>query len=346
MKGRMKKRNEYIELLDGTSLPCYPKVEEDLEMDSSHFTLAMIRYFVAGRWSWHKGMEKSIPLRELFWDNASALYDIADRILSDSRLFFVPIPEHDDYGEGENREDTFRTLGMYAELWKSCPEATIVGKNSDRLVCCDWTYKLQFAGKNGLRFELRDYTSYRAITGKWREIQNRYKGKLLKYQCHSLLQVLAMLEQEGKVVISDKAHIIYRLTTELSRLDNVNRQVVRDRTRMKLLLHNHLIREKEQELRHFLEKKNAKKAEVDAVVDDAHAKRVALRILLREGKLTPKRYEGIWKPINRKRKASIAAYNSFVAETLSTLFPIERITLREVEDYMYEKKDKIGRAHV
>ncbi len=336
----MRKENEYIELLDGTSLPCYPKVEEDLEMDSSHFTLAMIRYFVAGRWSRDKGMEKSIPLRELFWDNASTLYDIANRILSDSRLFFVPIPKPDDYGEGINREYTIRTLGMYAELWKSCPEATVIGKNGERLVCCDWTYKLQFAGKNGARFELRDYTSYQAITGKWREIQNRYKGKLLKYQCYSLLQVLAMLEQEGIVDISDKAHIIYRLTTELSRLDNVNRQVVRDRTRMKLLFHNHLIGEKEQELRLFLEKMKAKKMEVDAVVDDAHAKRMALRIQLREGKLTPKRYEGIWKPINRKRKAAVAAYNSFVAETLSTLFPIERITLREVEDYIYEKDEK------
>ncbi len=341
----MKKDNEYIELLDGTSLPCYPKVEEDLEMDGNHFSAAVSRYFILGRYI-GQGMEKSIPLRELFWENASALYDVADRILSDSRLFFVPIPSLDDYGEGETREPTFRILGMYAELWKSCPEATIPGKDGSTMVCYDWSPYIFLVGKNGVKLQLKSYAACGAIMDKAHEIKYRYKGLLQKYQCYSLLQVLAMLEQEGRIVIPDKAHIIYRLTNELSRLDNVNRQVVRDRTRMKLLFHNHLIQEKEQELRLFLEKMNAKKAEVDAVVDDAHDKRVALRIKLRNGELTPKRYEGIWKPINRKKKVAVAAYNRFVDETLRTLFPIERITLKEVEDYLYDKKEENSRYRI
>ncbi len=337
----MKKKNEYIELLDGTTLSCYPKVEEDIEVKDPSFVMPMLRYFIAGR-RCEEGLDRSIPLRELFWDNAAALYDISDRILSDSKMFFVPIPHPTDFQQhGDPRITAFPTLGMYVELWKSCPEAILVGKNGDKMVCYDWLADLRFAGKNGAKCELkRDFAAYVAINKKARELKSHYKGTLQKYQCYSLLQVLAMLEQEGRIVIPEKAHIIYRLTTELAKLENINRQVVKDRTRMRNLFHTHLISEKEQELRIFLAKMKTKKAEVDTQVDDAHNKRVALRIKLREGELTPKRYEGIWKPINRKKKAAIAAYNNFVGETLRTLFPIEHVPLWEIEGYMYENSDK------
>ncbi len=302
---------EYIELLDGTTLPCYPKVEEDIEVKDSSFVLPLLRYFIAGRYC-HRGLERSIPLHELFCDNAVALYEIADRILSDSRMFFVPIPRPFYYGHGETG---FLTLGIYAELWKSCPEATLVSKNGDMMVCYEWAAGLRFAGKNGARCELKkDHATYVAISEKVKEIRLRYKGRLRKYQCYSLLQVLAILEQEGRIVIPEKAHIIYRLTAELSRLEAANRQVVSDRTRIRNLFHNHLISEKEQELSTFLEKMKARKAEVDAMVD------------------------------NRKKKVAISAYNNFVGETLRTLFPTERIALWEVEKYMNEKNDTDHKA--
>ena len=333
----MNKRDEYIGLLNGTSLTCHPKGEEDLEMGDSHFRHALSRYFIAGRWS-GEDMVGNIPLRELFREDVYALYDIADRILSDSKLFFVPIPGAYHYGSGE--PTTIIVLGMYSELWKSCPEATIVDEHGAKMFCYAWAPNLHFAGRDERSCVMRDSSSYLAISKKWEEIRSRYRDKVQKYQCHSLLQVLAMLENEGRLVISGKANIIYKMAAELSRLDLVNRQVVRDRARMKVLFHDHLIRERDQEVRLFLKRMKAEKAKVDAVVDAARDKKVALLFKLHEGELTSKQYRSIWNPINRKKNAAIASFNNFVGETLRTLFPGERVSLREIEGYIFKQEEK------
>ena len=331
----MKEKQKYIELLDGTSLPYEEVKPMGMEMDEMYTTLSILRYLIAGRY-FRGSDENGLPLRELFAGNAVALYDYADVILSDSRMFFAPIPLGLGCWEDGSKILKFPVVGMYIELWKHCPESTMLDEDGNRMVCCDWgpDYTLDFVGKNGEQCRMKGYHLWHTIVTKFREIHHRYCGMTRKCECQSLLQLLALMEFDGKTVIDQKPLIIHRMAREMARLDVLNRQVMADHARMKRLLHHHLLKEKEEELRAFLDTLAKRRAKVDAVVDAAHRQRVALRIMLRKGELDSKRYEAIWKPVNRKKRAAIATYNSFVSDTLHSLFPQERITLWEIDQYM------------
>ncbi len=343
----MKEKIKYVELLDGTSLPYEEVKPVGMEMDEMYTTISILRYLIAGRHFAGRD-ENGIPLRELFAGNAVALYDYADVILSDSRMFFAPIPLGLNCWEDGSKALKFPVVGMYIELWKHCPEATMLDEDGNMMVCYNWNegYNLDFVGKNGKLRKVKDWRLWETILTKFREIHQRYRGMTRKCECYSLLQLLALMEFEGKTVIDQKPLIIHRMAREMSRLDVLNRQLMNDHARMKRVLHHHLLKEKEEELGAFLDTMVERKAKVDIVVDAAHRQRMSLRIMLRKGELPPKRYEAIWKPVNRKKKAAVAAYNSFVGDTLRTLFPSERITLWEVESYMKNREKRLNNGNV
>ena len=91
--------NDKITLIDGSLLECYPIVPEPEVTESDDFSLDTTgQYLQVGRKP-HLATDKELEERrrqeridaKLFYGHAYLFLDNAERILSDSRLFFAPV---------------------------------------------------------------------------------------------------------------------------------------------------------------------------------------------------------------------------------------------------------------
>ena len=201
--------NDKITLIDGSLLECYPIVPEPEVTESDDFSLDTTgQYLQVGRKP-HLAIDKELEERrrqeridaKLFYEHAYLFLDNAERILSDSRLFFAPV--HVVNGLAYTGTSGFRhpTLGIYIEWWLHHKDASIDANG--RLI---WFISgSPLSGNNACSAVDRNGKTHRAeLNGQfvsvWRsfvEVNTRYTEAKGRYVAYGLQEVIDILEKRS-----------------------------------------------------------------------------------------------------------------------------------------------------
>lgn len=199
--------NDKITLIDGSLLECYPIVPEPEVTESDDFSLYTTgQYLQVGRKP-HLATDKELEERrrqeridaKLFYGHAYLFLDNAERILSDSRLFFAPV--HVVNGLAYTGTSGFRhpTLGIYIEWWLHHKEASIDAKGRPI-----WFISgSPLSGNNACSAVDRNGKTHRAeLNGQflsvWRSfvaVNTRYTDVKGRYMAYGLQDVIDLLER-------------------------------------------------------------------------------------------------------------------------------------------------------
>lgn len=107
----------YIELSDGSRLECYTmNVAKDMAAAIPEASLLGMRLWAKSKRNRDRECDKDAYLR-IFRENAYLFFDNAAKILSDSRLFLIPIDEYNSMDMGITNITPQATLGAYVEWW-------------------------------------------------------------------------------------------------------------------------------------------------------------------------------------------------------------------------------------
>ena len=199
--------NDKITLIDGSLLECYPIVPEPEVTESDDFSLDTTgQYLQVGRKP-HLATDKELEERrrqeridaKLFYGHAYLFLDNAERILSDSRMFFAPV--HVVNGLAYTGTSGFRhpTLGIYIEWWLHHKEASIDAKGRPI-----WFISgSPLSGNNTCSAVDRNGKTHRAeLNGQflfvWRSfvaVNTRYTDVKGRYMAYGLQDVIDLLER-------------------------------------------------------------------------------------------------------------------------------------------------------
>ena len=166
-----------IILMDGRTLDCYSKVEEE-------------------------EAEEDEEQSELFINNAFFFLAHGERILSDSRMFLCRVDIRNGLVYTGTSGFTNPTLGVYIEWWLNCEGSMQADKKGRRtLVYCLAGSPLSGGNHCGAIREdgKRKTVTLTPFSNYWpcfMKINNRYTEVKCKYQTYGLKQVLDILKQE------------------------------------------------------------------------------------------------------------------------------------------------------
>lgn len=187
-------QEERIVLMNGTELVCYPKKEKEIvqpnEVDACKF----------------------------FMENAFLIYQNADRILSDSRMFLAPVWASKGLTSVENGAFSYATLGVYVEWWLNCVANTtrdILGR--DAVLVSFWGNPM--TGTASGRYVYPDGSQktelIKQFSDFWedfRYVNARYAASKAKYDAYTLEEVVEMLK--GVEISKERAMRIMLLREE------------------------------------------------------------------------------------------------------------------------------------
>lgn len=179
-----------ITLLDGRTLPCYPKRDDDVYLTNSL------------KWC------KSERAEKFFNDHACFFFDHRERILSDSRMFLTPVPRQIELGGFYYKKFTNNpTLGVYIEWWMYHAPAIIGRSGKETWLVCDiegnqrqGINRYSVVNQKGERKSLRGIGEFRHLWEPYVSLNTRYDEAKQRYDAYSLYQVVEQLEADEKVV--------------------------------------------------------------------------------------------------------------------------------------------------
>ena len=201
--------NDKITLIDGSLLECYPIVPEPEVTESDDFSLDTTgQYLQVGRKP-HLATDKELEERrrqeridaKLFYGHAYLFLDNAEKILSDSRMFFAPVYVVN--GLAYTGTSGFRhpTLGIYIEWWLHHKEASIdakgrpiwfisgsplSGNNACSAVDCNGkTHRAELNGQ------------FLSVWRSFVEVNTRYTEAKGRYVAYGLQEVIDILEKRS-----------------------------------------------------------------------------------------------------------------------------------------------------
>ncbi len=108
-----------IELLDGSKITCLPKPEVGIIEAIQGWSNDKLR----------NQLYDDATMRHLFLNYAAELFSHSQEILSDSMLFFTPVPVVHSITGPMRLDDP--TLGVYIEWWKTCDGSRWTDNNGD-----------------------------------------------------------------------------------------------------------------------------------------------------------------------------------------------------------------------
>ncbi len=196
----------YIELMNGVQLPCFPKAEAAEATDNSLSLDTTGEYLQVGRrkpTADKKNQDDETKAgKELFCDNAFLFLAYKDRILNDSRMFLAAVPIQS--GLAYTGTGGFRnpTLGVYVEFWLNCPSATFVD-DKDRKGMVARISGSPLSGCNACdvvfddgKVESTSLKSFRDVWHTFMDINKRYDEAKATSESYTLQQVVGILKKE------------------------------------------------------------------------------------------------------------------------------------------------------
>lgn len=118
-----------ITLLDGCTLPCYPKQERAAPIDNSMKFDTTGQYLIVGRKHRHPRVQEPsaeiVRAEKYFSDNAFFFLKHHEQILGDSRMFLAPVIVQNGLAYTGTSGFQCPTLGVYLQWWLTCPQSAI-----------------------------------------------------------------------------------------------------------------------------------------------------------------------------------------------------------------------------
>lgn len=128
-------RGEVIILLDGRTLPCYPKPEATTPIDNSMKLDMTGQYLTIGRKRRRPRVPEPSPeivrAEKYFTDHAFFFLKHHEQILSDSRMFLAPVTVNNHLAYFGTSCFQHPTLGVYLQWWLTCENTAIEGEVQD-----------------------------------------------------------------------------------------------------------------------------------------------------------------------------------------------------------------------
>lgn len=196
-----------ITLMDGRTLSCVLKSEQPKEIKGDVFQLDTTgQYLTMGekRKPVEESEEKKAARRynyRLFTENAWFLFNNAERIFNDSRMFFAPvnIENHLAYIGTNGFKDP--TLGVYLEWWLNYGNASIDANGNlvwyisgSPLSGCNACSSVTLDGK---QVPIEQHTRFSDIWRSFRDVNNRYNEAKQRCEAYTLEEVLRKLQEEA-----------------------------------------------------------------------------------------------------------------------------------------------------
>lgn len=344
--------NDYIELIDGTRLECYPILVENEERISSEFSLDTTGEYLS------VGRRKPLPDRReeeryqdrQLYENVFLFLANADKILSDSRLFLAPISVVN--GMAYTGTSGFRkpTLGIYIEWWLHHKEGSFDKEGnpiwyisgsplSGASACCSIDRK----GK----LHHRVYSN-KGFSGSWRtftSINNRYNEAKAKYMAYTLEEAIDILKGQTDATQLFKTH----LRLEKVKYDNLISSLKSLLNLAKQQSSEYMI--KIQQLIFNLHKEEAeayykKCLNLHTISDLRHSqfleKRIELRKLLRSGQIDNREYQRQHTPFKKQDLEAESEWRLYERKGIEEIFGKDAVffSFRVIETLLTNSKSE------
>lgn len=200
-------QGDSILLLDGRMLKCLPKAEEDAPVDNAMELDTTGVYMTVGKGKNVKPQsDEPHPDRTAFLQNAFLLYESAETIFSDSRMFLAPVPIQS--GLAYTGTSGFRspTLGVYLEFWQRSGMPVTIKKGiypfaREHRALLYHIAGSPLSGSNSCAFVTADGTtlqhSLSSFGPYWKlfvQINSRYDEAKRRFQAYTIREVVEKLK--------------------------------------------------------------------------------------------------------------------------------------------------------
>ena len=319
-----------IELSDGSRLECYTmNVAKDMATAMPEASLLGMRIWAKSKRNRSCDCDKDAYAR-IFRENAYLFFDNAAKILSDSRLFLIPIDEDNSMDMGITNIMPQATLGAYVEWWlyqndlSTDPDGRLIWQVCDSLdsgsrVC--WS-----VDRDGQEYDTPLEDEDHQVWQSFADVCNRYSDAVGKYQAYDLEYAVILLKE----LMSDDDMAKHRYRMEIARnrsrvysitsQENAARkQLLESRNKFKQFLfdtHREAVEE------YYANCVNLQAAAILAR-EYLHNQRAEMRLQLRENSITRKEYAVKETELRRRAQEAEDRCLQFKHDGLKQIFGIE-----------------------
>ena len=194
-----------IVLLNGKELLCYPKGDMPIEVSNGQMTLDMTgEYLGVTKKTATKNEKPNLnPEVELFLKNAFLLYNNADRIMNDCRMFLTPVPIKSALAYTGTSGFRNPTLGIYVEWWLNCKEC-LPKDNSGNDALTYYVAGSPLSGSNSCSCVYPDgkcgalhFANFSRVWSLLSELNKRYNAAKARYEAYTLEQTISLLQNDS-----------------------------------------------------------------------------------------------------------------------------------------------------
>ena len=304
-----------ITLLNGRTLPCYPRVETAPSVDNTTKLDTTGQYLCVGR---KKTVEpltspEQERAKKFFTDHAFFFLDHREQIFSDSRMFLAPVPVQNAIAYTGASGFHRPTLGVYIEWWMTCIPA-IIGRYRKNAWLVYHIAGSPLSGRNSCGIvnpqgECRSESLPGPFSTIWRsfvEVNTRYDEAKERYEAYSLEDVVALLEAndqgdsltERMVYILQKENI--KLRQEIQEIEKNKAQKVGEMEKMRLALLKEYIESRRDVFEAWYADYCKKEEEGKRELDDLKLQQKQLKQQLRTGEITNKFHQQQLTPLKNR----------------------------------------------
>ena len=312
-----------ITLLNGRTLPCYPRVEISPRIDNTMKLDTTGQYLRVGR---KKTVESPTSpeleqrrkqAKKFFTDHAFFFLDHREQILSDSRMFLAPVPVQNAIAYTGASGFHRPTLGVYLEWWMTCVPA-IIGRYRKNAWLVYHIAGSPLSGRNSCGIvnpqgECRSESLPSPFSAIWRsfvEVNTRYDEAKERYEAYSLEEVVALLEanDQGDSLTERMVYILQRenitLRQEIQEIKKCSAQKLEDKVGEMEKMRLALLKEYFESRRDVFEVWYAdycnKQEEGKRELDDLKLQQKQLKQQLRTGEITNKFHQQQLTPLKNR----------------------------------------------
>ena len=281
---------------------------------------------------------------QLFLDNAFLFLEHKDRILSDEKMFFCPVPVQNGLTYAEMNEFGNATLGVYIEWWLACDNALICKDDDTQWIVyqifgnsISSYYSCGIVNEEGIT-DRATVHSFLPFLQSFTKINNHYKAAKNQCQAYTMKEVVEVFRQEGLTRIDDKdlrirflKNVIQRQRADMKFQKKLSQYYIN-------CLKYQLMMVNKTELGLFLKEYKEKEAEASGKEQEITATMTALRRKLKSGELSQQEFQKQFTPLKKEKKRMARQLISFRWETFDRLFPEIDISLEEIEWFLENNK--------
>lgn len=277
---------------------------------------------------------------QLFLDNAFLFLEHKDRILSDEKMFFCPVPIQSGLAYCGTGGFENPTLGVYIEWWLACDSA-LVCKDDDT----QWlVYQISgspLSGCNSCGIVNEEGITDRATIHSFlpafksfTKINNRYKTAKSQCDAYTLEEVVELFRREGLTKCEDKDLCIRFLKNAMQR-QRADMDFQKELLLYKIsCLKHQLMVVNKGELEVFVKEYKEREAETSCKEQEITATMTNLRRKLKSGELSQQQFQKQFTPLKKEKRRLARQLNRFRWETFDRLFPDIDISIEEIEWFL------------